>query len=339
MTVNRRSLEAWVTSRWYGQPGLLWLLWPLSVLFGLLAGVRRLRFKRMAPASLGIPVVVVGGVTVGGTGKTPVIIALTKALEQRNLSVAVVSRGFGGAVGRVPRVIGPDATADQVGDEPLMIARRTGCPVVVGRDRRAAVELALSESAPDLVLSDDGLQHYQMPRDFEIAVIDAQRGLGNGHYLPMGPLREGAWRLDTVNWILERNGLGPERSFHYNLSGFRQSRTSAWLTPDEAVLRWRGSKVAVVTALGQPDQFFAFFGRLSVAFEAHGFPDHYALTPKDLASIDADVVVMTEKDAVKLSDLEDERVWVAVIDAEIPSSLVDALVDRFGKQRKSSCTT
>lgn len=339
MTVNRCHLEAWVTSRWYGRPGVLWLFWPLSVLFALVARLRRLRFVLKPPVGLGVPVAVVGGITVGGTGKTPVIIALVEALERKGLTVAVVSRGFGGSGGYAPRVIDQQATAAEVGDEPLMIARRTNCPVVVGRDRCAAVGRALSVAIPDLVLSDDGLQHYRMPRDFEIAVIDAQRSLGNGYHLPMGPLREGAWRLDSVDWILERNGLGPERSFHYNLRGFQPMGSAALLTSDEAVARWRDSRVAAVTALGQPDQFFAFLARLPIAFEPHAFPDHYALTPEDLAAIDADIIVMTEKDVVKLQNQDDERVWVTVIDAEIPASLVDVLVDRFGKQRNSSCTT
>ena len=334
------GLEQRITRAWYQGGSLwLWLLWPLSLLFGAATAVRRRRWRQLPPEPLPVPVVVVGGITVGGTGKTPVIIALVKALVASGLKVGVVSRGYGGNIDGPPVVVDARATASMVGDEPLLIALSCDCPVVVSPDRPEAVRTIAKLAQLDVVLSDDGLQHYAMFRDFEILVLDAHRRLGNGRLLPMGPLREGAWRLDTVDWLLERNGDHADTGFRYAVHGFRQWQTRAVMRTDQAIENWRNCKVAAVTGLGQPEQFFAMLEGMGLETSRHTFPDHYALTRADLDSVWGDVIVMTEKDAVKIQAFDDERIWVMSISALVPGVLVDQLVARFGQQSEGSCST
>ena len=324
-------LETWITTAWYRGSGWLWLLWPLSSLVAWIARRRRYRYLSEPPPAFAVPVVVVGGITVGGTGKTPVLIALVKALTTRGLRVGVVSRGYGGSAGAGPMLVDARATAAMVGDEPLLIALSASCPVVVGSDRVAAVNKLLELEPLDLVLSDDGLQHYAMHRDFEIAVLDRDRALGNRQLLPMGPLREPAGRLEDVDWLLVRNGDQPDTGFRYHLSNFRHWRTRAVLTGKQAVERWSQGTVAAATALGQPEQFFAGLEALGLEVMGHPYPDHQPLKKQDLDKIWGDVIVITEKDAVKIESFDDDRIWVMAITAQVPAALVDTLVEQFGR--------
>ena len=334
----KQRLELWVTRAWYDGAVWLWLLWPLSALVRAVVYVRRKRFLAYPPADSETPVVVVGGITVGGTGKTPVIIALVDALTSRGLNVAVVSRGYGGTVIDPPEAVSAQTSANAVGDEPRLIALRCDCPVIVGRNRAAAVRYA-ERFGPDVILSDDGMQHYGMARAFEILVLDAARGLGNKHLLPMGPLREPATRLESIDWLLERNGEKAEHAFHYDISGLRHHHSGERITTLKAQEHWRDSKtIAAVTALGQPDQFFNSLELLGLTSVNCAFPDHYTLTKEDLDAITADIIIITEKDAVKIPSLTDERLWVLVIDAVIPDSLVATLLTRFQSAREDACS-
>ena len=334
----KQRLELWVTRAWYDGAVWLWLLWPLSALVRAVVYVRRKRFLAYPPADSETPVVVVGGITVGGTGKTPVIIALVDALTSRGLNVAVVSRGYGGTVIDPPEAVSAQTSADAVGDEPRLIALRCDCPVIVGRNRAAAVRYA-ERFGPDVILSDDGMQHYGMARAFEILVLDAARGLGNKHLLPMGPLREPATRLESVDWLLERDGEKAEHAFHYDISVLRHHQSGERITTLKAQEYWRESKaIAALTALGQPDQFFNSLESLGLTSVNCAFPDHYTLTKEDLDAITADIIIITEKDAVKIPSLADERLWVLVIDAVIPDSLVATLVTRFQSAREDACS-
>ena len=338
MNVGWRSkIEHVITRAWYEGALWLWLFLPLSLLFGWLSAQRRRHYRNHPPEPLPVAVAVVGGITVGGTGKTPVIIALIKALTAQGLRLGVVSRGYGGADGTAPSMVSDRSTAAMVGDEPLLVALATGVPVAVGTDRAAAVRLLAQSHELDLVLSDDGLQHYAMPREFEIVVLDAQRGLGNQKLLPMGPLREGSWRLEQANWILERNGTEPDSGFRYQVMAFRHWRSRSVLHPSVVHKQWLSGTVAAVTALGQPDQFFNELEQLGLEISRHAYPDHYALTKADLDAIWGDVIVITAKDAVKLDAFDDERIWVLEIEAVLPAALVDALATQFGTATDVGC--
>ena len=336
MMVWRQRLERCLTRGWYEGAGWLWLAWPLSLITGLVVRWRRYRVN---PASLPVPVVVVGGITVGGTGKTPVLIALAEALEVQGHKVGIISRGYGGTVGEGPCIVQRSSPAALVGDEPLLIAQRANVPVVVGKNRYAAATALIEAFAPTIILSDDGLQHLTLPRSFEIVVLDGDRRFGNGHLLPMGPLREPAARLDSVDWVLMRNGENEESAFHYQLEGFEHRHSAKVLAAEGVAKQWQGLRVAAVTGLGQPDQFFSALNSLGLTVQSHAFPDHHSLTEVDLATIAADVIVVTEKDAVKLCGINDERIWILVISTKVPKALLRRLGEQFNQAEAVPCST
>ncbi|MDG1066558.1 MAG: tetraacyldisaccharide 4'-kinase [Luminiphilus sp.] len=336
MMVWRQRIERCVNRGWYEGAGWLWLVWPLSLMTGLVVRWRRYRIN---PASLPVPVVVVGGITVGGTGKTPVLIALAEALEVQGHKVGIVSRGYGGTVGVGPYTVQRSSPAALVGDEPLLIAQRANVPVVVGKNRYAAAQRLIETYAPTIILSDDGLQHLKLPRNFEIVVLDGARKLGNGRLLPMGPLREPANRLDSVDWVLMRNGEHEETGFHYHFERFEHAQSARTLAVEGIAKQWQGLRVAAVTGLGQPDQFFSALNSLGLAVSTHGFPDHYTLTETDLATITADIIVVTEKDTVKLLEVSDKRLWTLVISTKIPKALLRQLGAQFNQAEAAPCST
>ncbi|HEX4882897.1 MAG TPA: tetraacyldisaccharide 4'-kinase, partial [Casimicrobiaceae bacterium] len=304
MAFRDRLVASWYAPR---RTPLALALWPLALLFRAVVALRRalyaagvLRSER-AP----VPVVVVGNLAVGGAGKTPLVVALAAALAARGRRPGIVSRGYGGTV-RGVREVRPGDDPAIVGDEPLLLAA-TGHPVVVGRDRPAAVRALLAaHPACDVVVCDDGLQHYALARDVEIAVVDASRGLGNGLVLPAGPLREPAARLarvDAVVTLVAADGEGRsapprETTMTHVPAGFRNLAD-----PSRAVdpAAWAGRRVHAIAGIGHPQRFFDLLARLGVRATPHPFDDHHAFTPDDLALPDADVIVMTAKDAVKCS--------------------------------------
>lgn len=330
MTTRQGSLELAISKAWYRGAFWLWLLWPLSLLTRLVVAWRRWRWQQWPPAPALVPVVVVGGLTVGGSGKTPVLLALVSALMNEGLRVGIVSRGYGSQAARGPaRCVTDSDTPETVGDEPMLMHRRAGVPVCVGRDRAQAVTTLLEQHELDVVLSDDGLQHYPMARSFEITVLDGDRGLGNRQLLPMGPLREPVSRLDSVDWRLVRNGSDDSSTFSYQTLGFHPLQPTVadeGLSVEAARERWAPLRVAAVTGIGQPEQFFKQLEALGINCSPWPFPDHYAFNGDELQQIDADIIIVTEKDAVKLRSSHDPRIWQCRIHAELPSALVDALV-------------
>ena len=309
---------------WYRGSPWLCLLLPLEGVFRLLAAVRRWLYSSGIVSSYRAPrpVAVVGNITVGGTGKTPVVIALVEALQAQGLTPGVVSRGYGATGNDFPHRLGPASEATQCGDEPLLIYQRTGVACVVDPDRGRAVRTLLAEGDIDLVISDDGLQHYALQRDYEIALLDAQRGTGNGHCLPVGPLREPVSRLSQVNQVLHRGGSSPESAVTY--------RPVAWinlLTAEQRPLSAfsDGENVLAMAGIGQPEQFFASLESLGIAFQSRIFPDHHAYGAEDFDGLADRTILMTEKDAVKCRHLASANAWYLRIDAQLPASLVNAL--------------
>ena len=326
--ISRAWLEQQAEAAWYRDAKWAWVLRPLSLLVLSFVRLRRRRFFTQPPARPPLTVVVVGGITVGGTGKSPVVMALATALIERGARVGVISRGYGGEKNHGPKLVDPDVhTAAEVGDEPLMMAKILRVPVVVSPDRARSVAWLTANTAVDLALSDDGLQHYVMWRDFEIAVLDAERGLGNGWLLPAGPLREPADRLSTVNWVLQRNGTQPRSGFRYRVTGLRHVRSGQRSEFDMLVHSWQGRRLIAATGLGQPRQFFDMLERLGLEIQTLAVGDHEALDRDALAEIDADVILVTAKDEVKLPTPVDTRIWTVEIDAELPDGLVDAVMD------------
>ena len=318
-----------LVATWYA-PGLTPLaaaLLPLSLLFRLAVTVRRKAY-RLVQAPLPVPVVVVGSILVGGTGKTPLTRALAEALAQRGWKPGIVSRGYGGS-NVAPRAVTRADDPAIVGDEPPLLAA-TGLPVWIGRDRVAAARaLVAAHREVDLILSDDGLQHYALRRDFEIAVVDAARGFGNGRLLPAGPLREPASRLrevDAVVTLVAANAApgegGGERAsaMRYEPLPWR-SLTDANAVADTA--RWRAGTVHALAGIGDPQRFFDLVRSLGLDPVCHAFPDHHRYAREDLALPDATAILMTEKDAVKCAAFADARCWCLPIRARIAPELVE----------------
>ena len=321
-----QRLEQYVTHAWYRGALWLWLLWPFSLLTSLVVARRRRRFLLHPPTPLSVPIVVVGGITVGGSGKTPVVLALIKELQARGKRAGVVSRGYGGAQSYAPQEVSESTPATMVGDEPVLIKQESCVPVAVCRDRRSAVECLISKHDLDVILSDDGMQHYQMPRSFEIAIVDGSRGLGNGRLLPMGPLREPPSRLREVDFVLERNSEDAERRVSYRPTGFRHHTTGRCMEIAQAVDMWGTQSVGAITGLGQPEQFFDLLRALGVTVTARALRDHRPISSGMLKATEGQIVVITSKDAVKLSQESDARIWILEIEAVVPDSLIEGVM-------------
>ncbi|HHO58614.1 MAG TPA: tetraacyldisaccharide 4'-kinase, partial [Thiotrichales bacterium] len=284
---------------WYSQNPLAWLSWPLSLLFCSISFIRRFCYRSGILKSTGfnIPVVIVGNISVGGTGKTPLLISLCRYLEAQGKKVGVVSRGYGGRVSGVKQLADTD-DASEVGDEPCLIFQRTGCPVVVGRDRVAAVDQLLKNNDCDIVLSDDGLQHYRLQRQREIAVIDAKRLHGNGFCLPAGPLRERRRRLQSVDLVVY-NGEPhkPADACFYTLAFDVVINLQSGEQQPLSFLQKQ--KLLAVAGIGNPQRFFDVLTRQSLAIDERAYSDHYHYSDEDIQSWSGQCVLMTEKDAVK----------------------------------------
>lgn len=341
--IARRLPELWYRRQL--APALLPLL-PLSWLFGLLAAGRRALYRRgcLTSTRLPVPVVVVGNLTVGGSGKTPLVLWLVEALRKRGRRPGIVSRGYGGEGQGVFRVL-PDAAAGQVGDEPLLLARRSGVPVFAGRDRVAAAQALLAAHPEcDTIVADDGLQHYRLQRDAELVVFDA-RGAGNGHLLPAGPLREPLRRLSRASAVVW-NGLHEGGARHaaralpqYSMRLAGQRLVSLQdATVVCSLAQWRsglhGRLVHALAGIGDPSRFFRQLQALGIEFEAHPFPDHHAYTSGELAFARDGVLLMTEKDAVKCAAIYSGEAWVLPVDARVEGEsgapdLLETLLEKF----------
>lgn len=327
MEAVRPTPSDFAARHWYRLSPVSLLLYPFSLVFGLAVSARRMLYRAgaLSSASAGIPVIVVGNLTVGGTGKTPLILALAKILRARGLRPGVISRGYRGATAR-PRAVAAGDDAAQVGDEPLLIAERCGCPVWIGADRVAASRaLRAAHPACDVILCDDGLQHYRLQRDFEIAVED-ERGLGNGFLLPAGPLREpGGRRVDAK---VQNGGAARAAAFSMQLApaGFyRVGYESARLAPADL----SGKRLHAVAGIGNPDRFFAQLSQMGLAFTAHPFPDHHAFREADLVFADCDLVLMTEKDAVKCRRFGRRDLVALRVEAEVDPALAELILNRI----------
>lgn len=322
-----------IDTYWYRGSPWLWLLWPISLLFCALVMIRRALYRLgiLQSVSFAAPVIVVGNITVGGSGKTPLVTYLVELLRRHGYKPGVVSRGYGGQAENWPQTVTVESCASMVGDEAVLLARRCQCPMVVGPDRAMAVEQLLGEHDVDVVISDDGMQHYRMGRDIEIAVLDGERRLANGLCLPAGPLREGKGRLKQVDFLVT-NGKARAGEWAMQL----QPGEAHSLRGDEkrSLEAFSGKTVHAVAAIGNPERFFHTLRDAGLSIKAHPFADHHPFTQGELDFNDAEPVMMTEKDAVKYINYASERHWylpvTAVLDEDFSRQLLERLENIHG---------
>lgn len=313
---------------WYESHPLGLPLRPLSALMGGLVKARQKAYELnlLTRYRAPVPVIVVGNISVGGTGKTPFIIWLAELLQGQGVAVGVVSRGYRAEAKHSPYEITGDSSVEQVGDEPFLIYQRLKCPVVIGSQRAEAIQLLLARHRVDIILSDDGMQHYAMARDLEIALIDGTRGLGNGQLLPAGPLREPPQRLQAVDYIvantapfddavlmqlqpgLLRNGGGEERLALSSLAG---------------------QAVHAVAGIGNPSRFFNLLKNHGLEVIEHPKPDHHQFSEKDLQFADDLPVIVTEKDAVKCRQFASDKLLYLPVEAQLPEAFASDLLKRI----------
>lgn len=328
------NAEQYLQHRWYGKPGWLRLLLPLELLFRLVTALRHYGYRigLLNSWRAPVPVLVVGNISVGGTGKTPVTIALCAALQRAGFHPGVISRGYRAQPPTFPHLVAIDDNPAHCGDEPLLIARRSGCPVMIAPQRAAAARALLQHHQCDVLICDDGLQHYALQRDIECAVVDHARGFGNGHCLPVGPLREPMRRLrgtdavlvngsDTVDATNKRFGFRLRPSVIVNLRSGEKLPAREWCQ--------RFPRLHAVAGIGNPARFFDTLSELGCAPIEHPFADHHAFVPADLQFGDALPVLMTEKDAVKCAAFAGDQCWYLQVEAALPHSLIAALIGKL----------
>jgi tetraacyldisaccharide 4'-kinase len=304
----------WWERGWYKQHSFTLLFWPLSLLYLLVAAIRRVGYQRGWFASFAVekPVVIVGNISVGGTGKTPFTLWLCKFLTEQGFTPGIVSRGYGARITEPVRVTSVHLAAD-VGDEPLLLAGKSNCPVVVCPDRVAAAQYLLATTDCDIVISDDGLQHYRLQRDLELVLIDGQRGLGNQQLLPAGPLREPVSRLQSVDAVIVNSGDFQSAQYKMVLKPvvpIALDGQSQW--PEQA------QAVTLVAAIGNPQRFVDTVKSFGIEIKStEFFRDHYAFDEKTLAGIEGPVL-MTEKDAVKCRAFAKANWYYLPVEAQLP---------------------
>lgn len=315
---------------WSGESPLWLLLLPLSWLYGLVSGIIRLCWRMglkkawRAP----VPVVVVGNLTAGGNGKTPVVVWLVEQLQQRGIRVGVVSRGYGGKAAHYPLLLTPETTTAEAGDEPVLIFQRTGAPVAVSPARVDAVKALLSASPVQLIVTDDGLQHYRLHRDKEIVVIDGVRRFGNGWWLPAGPMRERASRLKSVDAVITNGGIAQPGEIAMRL---QPGLAVNLLTGERRNVNALQNLVAMA-GIGHPPRFFATLHEAGAhPVKTVALADHQALSPQDVSAlIEPDqTLIMTEKDAVKCRPFAEQNWWYLPVDAHLEDKQAEKLLQEL----------
>lgn len=329
---SRVSRDAQWVDAWYGDKRWTRWLLPLTAIFIALSTLRRWFLKRYCQKALITPVVVIGNITVGGTGKTPLIIEMVKQLRARGLYPGVISRGYGSQA-TIPTLVSAASTASMVGDEPISIYHETQAPICVGVDRIACAK-RLEDEGCNVILSDDGLQHYRLGRHLEIAVLDGERGIGNGWRLPVGPLRESVSRLKCVDWTIVNNPVGPypfldDMGVNVTPMAVVPKHPINLLTQNEVHQDALPSDIIAVAGIGNPERFRKTLVGLGFSPQLHVFADHHSYTADDFAFAAEAPVIMTHKDAVKCHSFAKPNWYYVPIRAQLPDTFWDALVRRI----------
>ncbi len=336
--MNSSALRRWLEQAWYAESAPL-LLRPFSHAFGLLVRLRQQAYRAgwLRRHSIEVPVIVVGNLVAGGAGKTPVVAALADRCREAGWRPGIVSRGYAASDNRRPQLVAPDADAAEVGDEPLLLARRTGLPVCIGRDRVAAVRRLLSTGV-DLVLADDGLQHYRLARDLEVVVIDGCRRLGNGWLLPAGPLREPASRLPQADLVLVNGPAVGEAGFELVPAGWARLGDGQRRPPQA----FAGQEALAIAGIGNPQRFYATLRSLGVTPRPIPVPDHGRVALGELAESTDLPLLMTEKDAVKYSSNNLYNAWYLIVNTKfnaIADRLISAALGQLPRPASASAGT
>ncbi len=313
--------EVWYKDHFVGT----WIM-PFSFIFTDVAKFRRWLYKKgFKPVEkLPVPVIIVGNITLGGTGKTPLVIYLVKKLKAAGFKPGVISRGYGGQSEHWPVTVGADSDAALIGDEPLLIAQQAGCPVAVGPIRADSGRLLLENEDIDVIISDDGLQHYALHRDIEIIVIDGVRRFGNNFCLPSGPLREPQERTQEVDFVICNGGEPEENEILMQLEG--SYAINMQTQERKALNEFSNINCHAMAGIGNPQRFFDSLEKQGVACITHSFPDHYAYTEKDIQFKAAEVILMTEKDAVKCRALASQLHWYVPVQATLVEGFTEKLI-------------
>jgi tetraacyldisaccharide 4'-kinase len=324
-----------LTRHWYHNGPVAFLLSPLSWLY---CGIAKFRRKRLtaqqADIHLNVPIIVVGNISVGGTGKTPMVIWLAAFLQKQGYHPGIVSRGYGGKGDAIPALVTADSDTKIVGDEAVLTARRTNCPMWVGHDRVFTIQKLLEfHQGIDVIISDDGLQHYRMPRNIEIAMIDGARRFGNELCLPAGPLREPVSRLREVDFRIVTGSLADDLEYAMELDGdelvnLRSAGKQLMLSTLQDV------PIHAVAGIGNPSRFFMRLEQAGLDVTRHHFPDHHTYRPEDLQFGDERMIVMTEKDAVKCSVFADQRFWYLPVKAKPEKRYAANFLKRLKKESR-----
>ncbi|WP_218813715.1 tetraacyldisaccharide 4'-kinase [Rickettsiella endosymbiont of Dermanyssus gallinae] len=310
---------------------IAYLLWPFSLLYRVFVFFRhklyQLHIKKVN--KFPVPIIVIGNITVGGTGKTPLVIEVVQFLQKKGWRPGVISRGYGGKAKHYPCQVHAQSNPREVGDEPLLIVRNTGCPTIIDPDRSRGVNTLLGKKNCNIVVSDDGLQHLALGRNIEIAVVDGQRRFGNGFCLPAGPLREPISRLKTVDFIVTKGkGTAGPNEFSMSLVPeyfYQLIHPEVKQNPDY----FYGKKLHAVAGIGNPEQFFNSLRALGLTIIEHPFPDHHFFKPRDLNYGKDAIILMTEKDAVKCAGLVDARLWCLKAKASLDEAFFNSLLNRI----------
>ncbi len=338
----RAGIENWLLRHWYGTHQPPWYLRMLEPVYRA-AWQRAQKHQRTGSGVYrpDLPLIVVGNITAGGSGKTPLVIRLCQLALDMNLKPGIASTGYG-RQSRDTLLVGADSDTQTCGDEPVLLALRTGAPVVVASRRHDAVK-KLTEMNLDLIFSDDGLQQADLARDIEFCVVDGERGLGNGHLIPAGPLRETAERLRQVDYVVT-NGEWANKPddvnvnvMHLKASVVRSLDNVAEYSVDEFLNNHTGIAVHAVAGIGNPQRFFRMLETLGIQVEAHGFSDHHSFTPEDFETMSAgSVIIMTEKDAVKCRSLGLENAWYMPVETHLPDEFEGMVKQQLAKLMKDS---
>ncbi|MGZ5011120.1 MAG: tetraacyldisaccharide 4'-kinase [Methylobacter sp.] len=331
----KKTLSRWLVDIWYKDPFIgVWLM-PLGFVFSDFVKFRKFLYRIgvLKKHTLPVPVIVIGNITVGGTGKTPLIIWLAELLKSEGFKPGMISRGYGGQAEVWPQWVDVHSTAEQVGDEALLIAKQTSCPMAVSPIRADAAKLLLEKSDCNVILSDDGLQHYALNRDIEIAVIDGERRFGNGYCLPAGPLREPIERLQSVNFVVVNGEKYEDNEFSMQITG--NTAVNLANGAQKPLQEFSATSCHALAGIGNPDRFFKLLESAGLRCKTHSFPDHYKFRQNDILFPGSEAVLMTEKDAVKCMAFADDQHWYipvnAVPEAGFSEQLLSLLREKMSK--------
>ena len=315
-----KTFTRWITDVWYEDHFIGAALMPLGFLFSDVVKFRKFLYRMgvLKRHKLSVPVIIVGNITVGGTGKTPLTIWLAKLLQEAGYNPGIISRGYGGKAETWPQRVTVESDPFYMGDEALLMAKQTGCPIAVGPMRVDAAKLLILEAACDIIISDDGLQHYALNRDIEIAVVDGERRFGNGYCLPAGPLREPIDRLRTVDFVIVNGEAYEENELAMHLVG--DELVNCQTGDIKSLYDFKGVECHALAGIGNPKRFYKVLESAGIPCKVHSFPDHHQYQANEIVFGDDRPVLMTEKDAVKCTGFASGQHWYLPVKA-VPEPL------------------